>query len=402
MKHKPTQSPGQQTVTALRLNRDLTRSIKRGNPWIYLDALRPHSPLGHGTICTILDNKLGRPLATGYYTLDSPLAIRVCSTDPDLLLDWSWLERMLEQARALRERLFNSETTGYRLVNGEGDGLPGLVIDRYGTAAVMKLDGPGAEAFYPALEIAKWLAQVMGIETVVLRSRDRDVSPIVLVGEEPQVPVPFLEHGTQFAADILVGQKTGFFLDQRENRRLIGQLSKEARVLNLFGYTGGFSIAAGRGGATSAVTVDIAPQAVAMAQTNWELNRLTPEAHEGAAQDVFEFLDQSLTTKRRWDIVVADPPSFAPSASKIPQATAAYKKLFCAAAQVTRRGGLLAASSCSSHIGEPAFIEICEEAVSMAKRKGTVIAVQGQPADHPFPLALPEFRYLKFVLLRVE
>ncbi len=402
MKHKPTRSPGQQTVTALRLNRDLTRSIKRGNPWIYLDAVRPHSPLRDGAICTILDNKLGRPLATGYYTADSPLAIRVCSTDPDLLPDWTWLERMLKEAHALRGRLFGDETTGYRLINGEGDGLPGLVIDRYGAAAVIKLDGPGAEAFYPGREIAEWLVRAMGIETVVLRSRDRDVSPVVLVGEQPKSPVPFLEHRTQFLADIMVGQKTGFFLDQRENRRLIGKLSQGARVLNLFGYTGGFSIAAGRGGATSAVTVDIAPQAVAMAQQHWELNGLAPEAHEGVARDVFEFLDQSLSAKQRWDIVVADPPSFAPSASKVPQATAAYKKLFCAAAQVTRRGGLLAASSCSSHIGEPAFIEICEEAVSMAKRKGTVVAVQGQPADHPFPLALPEFRYLKFVLMRVE
>ena len=191
------------------------------------------------------------------------------------------------------------------------------------------------------------------------------------------------------------GQKTGFFLDQRENRKRIGEFSRRRTVLNLFGYTGGFSVYAGLGGASEVVTVDIAKPAIAAAARNWGLNGLDPTAHRGVACDVLEFLRE----KRTSDIVVLDPPSFAPSKDKVPQARAAYIKLIEAAAGACRPGGLLAASSCSSHISPEMFLEICVQAISQARRRATVHGTYGQPPDHPFPLACPELRYLKFVLL---
>jgi 23S rRNA (cytosine1962-C5)-methyltransferase len=202
--------------------------------------------------------------------------------------------------------------------------------------------------------------------------------------------------------DIIQGQKTGFFLDQRENRQLIRQVAAGRQTLNLFGYTGGFSVYAGLGGATHVTTVDLAGPALEAAQQNWQLNQLSPAAHETVKADGFEFLAQAAQQKRRWDLVIVDPPSFAHSRGDVEKAVGAYQSLIGAAAAITRPEGLLAAASCSSHIDLARFLAACEEGISQTRRRATILSITGQPADHPTPLPLPEFRYLKFVLMRVE
>lgn len=391
----------------LRLNRDLARTIKRGHPWVYADALRDLPRASSGTPAVLLDNKKGQPVAIGFYDPASPLAFRVCDATGLAKLDDRWAERRLRDALTLRARLFDeqsagTQTTGYRLLNGEGDGTPGLVVDVYGSAAVMKLDGAGPCGFWNAPEIAGWLAESSSLNCVYERRKERGTEGRVLVGSIPQYPVPFVEHGLKFTADLVKGQKTGFFLDQRENRHTIRHLARGHSVLNLFAYTGGFSVAAGCGGATQVTTVDLAKPAIDAAVDHWRLNGLPESLHEALAADAFVFLEVAARERRRWDIVVVDPPSFAPNQESIPKATTAYQTLIAAGARVTSKGGLLAAASCSSHINLEAFLTICEEGVSEARRRATVLGIHSQPADHPTPLVLPEFRYLKFVLMRVD
>ncbi|MFN8457744.1 MAG: class I SAM-dependent rRNA methyltransferase [Anaerolineae bacterium] len=387
----------------LRLGRDLTRSIKRGHPWVYAEALRERPPAPPGAQAILLDNKKGQELARGFYDPRSPLAFRVCSTTPGEVLNERWAEKRLSRALALRQTLFDERTTGFRLFNGEGDGLPGLIGDIYGDTAVLQLDGPGSAGFWHSSGIAAWLAEKLSLKCVVERSRGESKGAgRALWGELPSAPVTFVENGVQFRADVVRGQKTGFFFDQRDNRQKVGEVAANRRVLNVFGYTGGFSVYAGLGGASRVTTVDIAAPALAAAQANWELNGLPPAQHETVAADAFEFLAETAASQRVWDLVVVDPPSFAASQAAVAKAIAAYQKLIGAAAAVTAGEGLLAAASCSSHVSLEAFLKASEEGMSLARRRATVLTIGGQPADHPTPLALPEFRYLKFVLMRVE
>lgn len=393
------------TATApliLRLNRDLARTIKRGHPWVYADALRDLPRAAAGSAAVLLDNRKGQPIAVGFYDPDSPLAFRVCDTDGETKLDQRWAENRLREALALRKSLFDLTTTGYRLLNGEGDSTPGLVVDIYGDTAVVKLDGPGPVGFWDTSGIAEWLSHSAKVDCVYERRKERGREGRVLVGNEPQDPVSFLEHGLRFTADVIHGQKTGFFLDQRENRHLIRGLARGRTVLNVFSYTGGFSVAAGIGGATHVTTIDLAQPAIEAACEHWTRNELPESQHEALAEDAFEFLARAGSNRKRWEIVIVDPPSFAPNQESIAKASAAYQTLITGGARVTARGGLLAVASCSSHIDLPHFLNLCEEGISEARRRGTVLAIQGQPPDHPSPLALPEFRYLKFVLLRVD
>lgn len=383
----------------LRLSRDLTRSIKRGHPWVYAEALRerPHAPAG--SLATLLDHRQGREIAQGFYDPNSPLAFRACSADERPRADEHWADRRLVQAFDLRRRLFDERTTGYRILNGEGDGVPGLVVDRYGSAAVVKFDGPGPAGFWNAEGIADRLASEFQLDLVVERSRNRGEGGHAVRGTLGDPAVPFLEYGLHFTSDLVQGQKTGFFLDQRDNRQLVERFADGRRVLNLFAYTGGFSIAAGRGGAEHVTSVDLAAPAVRAAERHWTMNGFDENRHAGVTADVFEFLEAAIQRRERWDLVVVDPPSFAPSQESVPRATAAYTRLFALATQATAPQGQIAFASCSSHIAAGAFQEICQEAVSQGRRRGRVLSITGQPADHPSPLALPEFRYLKFVLL---
>lgn len=383
--------------------RDLRRTVKRGHPWLFRDAFREVPDCEPGAIGTLLGRD-NRPVARGYIDPVGPLTMRILTTDPREAIDDTFVTKRLARAFRLRTTLFDgSDTTGYRLVNGEGDGLPGLVIDRYGDAVVIKTDGPVAEAFWHVERIARFVADTLHVGIVHARARSRGgAEGETLVGRVPDGGVPFLESGIRWNADIVAGQKTGFFLDQREPRAFVRALSRGARVLNTFGYTGGFSVAAGVGGARVVHTVDIAQKAVAEAQRAWIENGLPAHAHTGVAVDAFEFLASSAIRGDRWDIVVLDPPAFAVNKKSVDSALAAYRRLIEAGARVTNEGGILLAASCSAHVGLEAFIEAIEEGLSSARRVGRTLRVMGQPPDHPAPLTCSELRYLKAVFLQLD
>lgn len=383
----------------VRLKKDLIRSIKRGHAWLYSDAveiIRADS----GSVAILTDRK-GERIACGIYDPSHPIALRICRTAPPLTLDDDWLVARLRRAHDLRRAAFNRSTTGYRLVAGEGDGLPGLIIDVYDRVAVMKLDGGAPEAFYRPAGIAEWLHKQLSLQCVVLRTRQRGSQGQVLLGLAPDEPVPFTENGLQFTADVLRGQKTGFFLDQRDNRALVQSLSHGRRVLNLFSYNGGFSVAAGVGGAKAVTSVDIAAPAVEAANLHWQLNGL-PRPHVGCAVDCFEFLEEAIATGQTWDFVVCDPPSFAPNEKSRERALVAYAKLAQMSARVTCPDGWLALASCSSHVDAQAFTQANFEGLARARRQATLLGERGLPIDHPTPLAMPELRYLKFQLFRLD
>ena len=384
----------------VRLRKDLTRSIKRGHAWLYSDAVEI-VPADSGAVAILTDRK-GEPIASGIYDPNHPIPFRVCRTTQPLRLDDEWLIEQLSRAIELRKAVLDqNSTTGYRLIAGEGDGLPGLIIDVYDHVAVIKLDGGAPEAFYRPRGIASWLSQTLQLDCVVLRSRERGRAGEAILGNPPIAPIPFLENGLLFTADVLQGQKTGFFLDQRDNRALVQGLSHNKSVLNLFSFNGGFSIAAGRGGACAVTSVDIAAPAIEAASMHWELNGLPPN-HSGHAEDCFEFLERAILAKQHWDIVICDPPSFAPNEKSRDRALAAYAKLAELSARTTQRNGILALASCSSHVDGMAFTRANYEGIARARRRATVLNERGLPPDHPTPLAMPELRYLKFQLFRVD
>ena len=391
-----------QQPVKLNLTRDRTRMLKQGYPWIYRDWLEELPAASAGTRALVRD-KDGSLLAFGMYDPVSPLAVRVCALERERLDDELILAK-LDAALALRQTLFDkTATNGFRLVNGEGDGLPGLTCDLYAQHAVLKLDGDAPAGFWNVDAVADWLAGRLSIANVFLKYRsDARSRGRAIRGSIPVEPVQFLENGRHFQANLVHGQKTGFFFDQRDNRARIGALGKGRSVLNLFAYTGGFSVYAGVGGASDVTSVDLAMPAMEEAQRNWQLNGLSPALHRTSATDAFEFLDAARAAKRSWELVIVDPPSFAPADRHVQKALASYQALFVAALHVLASGGIVALSSCSSHVSLPMFFELIEAAVSKARRRAVVLGVYGQPADHPFPLACTELQYLKFIVLQVR
>lgn len=386
----------------LHLAQDLSKNILRGYPWVFSYSLKELPRVRSGSRA-LLKDKSGKIIAKGMYDPESQLVFRVCALQGEELDDQLIIRRM-QSAISLRKSIISQakHTNAYRLFNGEGDRLPGLVCDIYNNCAVFQLDGGGPEGFWQIEQIAAWVKEALSLDHCVLRLRsNKEIKSRLLSAKTFDGICEFVENGLRFRADVFKGQKTGFFLDQRDNRRQIGLMSCDKKVLNLFGYTGGFSVYAGAAKAKSVTTIDLAKPAIATAELNWKLNELTPP-HQTKACDAFEFLEDAKRGKDSWQLVIADPPSFAPSQKLVEKAKASYLNLLTLCAQVTESGGILAASSCSSHINQEMFYQICEQAISKARARGTILGVFGQPQDHPFPLACPELRYLKFNVIKIE
>ena len=383
------------------LRRNLVRSLHEGHPWLFREALEIPPGLPAGAVVDVVQRD-GRFVARGLLDPGSPLAVRVYSLLPEEPLDEELVARRLAGALAARRGLLQPDrTTAYRWCNGEGDFLPGVVLDRYGPLVVLRLDGEAVRSLRPAIgQAVRLLGAPDGVQALVERARHGQAE--LLWGEAPAGPVEVLEHGHRFAVDVLAGQKTGFFLDQRENRRLVGELARGLSVANLFAYTGGFSVYAARGGARRVETVDLARPAIGAARENFRRNGLPVDAHGFFAEDAFAWLDRTVAARTRYDLVIVDPPSFAPSAEALPRALAAYTDLFTRALAVVAPGGLLAAASCSSHVDERAFLGVLKEAGRRVRRPLRLLGLSGQPADHPVPPGFPEGRYLKFAVLRAD
>lgn len=378
----------------IELPRFLEAALASGHPWVYRD----HVPRGFsaepGSVVRV---RAGACTAFAVWDASSQIALRIYSTrEPPSA---TWVAARVREAWELRAPLRSQRTTAYRWIFGEGDGLPGITVDLYGRFAMMVVyaDGLG--------QIASWVADALRETTelsgVVRRGREGEERIEVVWGRLPPTELLIEEHGVRMRADLAVGQKTGLFLDHRENRRFVGEVAAGKRVLNLFAYTGAFSLHAALGGATHVTSVDVAEQAMVAAQENFRLNGLDADAHDFVVKDVFEFLDQARRRALTWDLVISDPPSFARQKQQQKQALRAYVKLNSMGLRVTAPGGLYAAASCTSQVGPEAFRQTLADAAARARRRFQIIHDAGQPADHPVFAQHLEGRYLKFVVGRV-
>jgi 23S rRNA (cytosine1962-C5)-methyltransferase len=374
--------------------------ILRGHPWVWQNAIEFTEASVAGTE-VVLVSQDGQRLGRGIFDPDSPIAVRAWTLG-ETAIDSELLRTRVRRATSLRARLFaDARTTAYRLTNGEGDRLPGIVVDRYADVAIVRPDGSAAEAVvrrHAATLTDALLAT--GLRSVGLRTsaRGEEVRVERLAGEPTPATVEALEHGIPFVVDLARGQKTGAFLDQRENRRRVSALAKGKDVLNLFSYAGGFSLHAALGGARSVTSVDIAAGAHATAEASLRAAGLDPTEYVFVTADVFAFLESARSKGTTWDLIVSDPPSFAPSERTVARALSSYRSLHRACAEVLRQDGIFCASSCSSHVDSAAFASTLDDA-ALGRTDLTLLEMLGQPPDHPTLAAWPEGRYLKFAVM---
>ncbi len=388
-------------ILQLKLTRNLRRNISRGHPWVYKEAVTLPRGIERAALAQLLDSK--GDLAWGIYDPHSPLCFRVLSHDKSAP-NHAFFERAFDRAIALRARIRTSETDSFRLFNGEGDRLSGLVCDVYGATAVLQFDGRGPSEFWDRKLIAERLLKEGFLKTVVEKKRrgpdkSHEEALELIDGKPYENELVIRENSAQFVVNLEKGQKTGFFLDQRDNRKYVREMSAGKSVLNLFSYSGGFSINAGLGGARRVASVDMSQGAIELAERNWRQNSLEPANHIGICADVFKFMTQP---GEPWDHVIVDPPSMSHSESSRDLAKAKYIECFTLAAKRVAPKGELSLSSCSSHVSFEDFFEIINETLSASRRRGQILRISGQGADHPFPHACHELRYLKFVHLALD
>jgi 23S rRNA (cytosine1962-C5)-methyltransferase len=375
--------------------------VRAGHPWIFsgaiasgLEGAEPGEPVS-------VHAASGRFVAAGYANPRTPIAVRVLTLE-DEAVDGALVRRRLDEAIALREATLPPDLRAYRLVNGEGDRLPGMVVDRYGDFAVCQLLTAGAARLAPALVAA--LRDRLAPRGIFERSEGSVRSEEglggargVLAGEEPPARLVIVEEGARFLVDVLHGQKTGFFLDQRETRARLRRLANGRRVLNGFAYTGAFAVAAGLGGATEVVSVDTSRPALTLAEAAWAENELPAARAQFVVADVFEFMRAGTD---RFDVVALDPPPFVRRRRDLTAGLRGYRDVNLQALRRLAPGGLLLTSSCSQHLSRADFHEVVASAAADAGRVAQVVAEWGHPPDHPVALAHREGEYLKVLLLR--
>ena len=375
-------------------------AIGRKHPWIFSGALESIDPCTTGDLVQVYDYK-NNWLACGHVG-DGSIAIRILSFTQQEIDAQFWVSR-IQNCKDLRNKLslgMNFPTNAYRLVHGEGDLLPGLIIDIYANTAVIQAHTDGMYLNLDA--IADAIKTVFGNEIAHIYSKssaamhDAEIEDEFLLGDQHEVVAT--ENKMKFKVNWVTGQKTGFFLDQRENRQLLGHYSKGKSVLNTFSYSGGFSVAALIGGATKVVSVDISQTAVTLGDENVALNNLT-ENHLSLQADVMKNLKDE---PEMFDIVVLDPPAFAKSLTKKHQATMGYKRLNMLGLERVKPGGLLFTFSCSQVIDEKLFANTVTAAAIEVGRNCRILHRLGQGPDHPVNIFHPEGHYLKGLVLEVE
>ncbi|CAE8623579.1 unnamed protein product [Polarella glacialis] len=413
--HRPTyQSVG--SIPQLWLVKDIRKTVlKDKHPWLFDRAVRGTPDVPAGGVVGVAWKK--ETLAFGFYDPTSPLRVRLLSWPKDGEAhpeDQRWLRQRSDDAAARRQgdSLLRC-CTGVRLLNGEGDWMPGIVLDAYGSTGVVAFDGEAAEAFWrPRLpDILAAFAAAGFVLSGVLKKGGGE---LVWGTPPPEGSAVFEENDVKYEVDVRRGHKTGFFLDQRENRRLLRKMAAGKEVLDLFSYTGGFAVAAALGGASRTVAVDAAGPAVRACRRNYELNGLQAEViekgqglglstsqHQLYVADCWEFLDEACRRGDSYDIVVVDPPSMAPKEQLRNKALKAYIGLNKGALKILRPGGLMISCSCSSHVTRGDLLQVVQEAARQAGRAVEIEAEGSAGSDHPARRGFPEGDYLQALYVRV-
>lgn len=395
-------------MSKLVLNPGKERSLLRRHPWVFAGSVaRLEGRARPGdTVDVVADD--GRPLGRAAWSPESQIRARMWSFAPDTVIDHAFFKRRVAESAARRAAhpLLAAET-GLRLIHGESDGLPGVIADRFGDVVVVQLTSAGAEKWRDA--IVAGLVQATGCRAVYERS-DSDVRGMeglgpttgCVYGDLPEEAMTIVENGVRMEVDVVGGHKTGFYLDQRDNRRLTGLLARGRSVLNCFCYTGGFSLQALAGGADSVLSIDSSSPALEGARRNLAMNpQLGGARAEWMQADVFEALRALRNEGRRFDLIVLDPPKFAPSAAHADRASRAYKDINLFGFRLLNPGGILMTYSCSGGIGLELFQKIVAGAASDAGVDARILHRLSAAADHPVGLAVPEGEYLKGLAVQI-
>ena len=392
------------TYPAIRLKKGRDAALLHGHPWVFsgaIDAVEGKPAAGD---IVLAKNSAGRPVALGFFNPRTDIAFRYLTSNTDAVISPEFWHKRLLTAYALRQKIVNDRTNAYRLINAEGDGFPGLIVDVYNSALVLSLTTAGMEK--QKKHIVDGLASLLKPRTIYEQSQGRSRSLegledniCFLLGDAETNPAVIKENGLEFLVDFIGGQKTGFFLDQRLNREKIGALSHNAHVLNCFAYTGAFSVYCANGKAKRVVSLDISKTACTAARDNLERNGYPAEAHPVVETDVFYYLRNS---QENFDLIILDPPAFAKSKRDVSRASRGYKEINLQALKRLVPGGILATFSCSNFIEEDLFWKIVLGAAQDAGVDLRVLARLEAGPDHPVALGHPEGRYLKGLLLAVS
>ncbi len=392
-------------VLTLKTGRE--KSLLRRHPWIFSGAVKSVPGTVESGAPVLVRSADGVPLAVASYAPDSQIAARVWSFDPAVEIDRVFFNSRFSAAAELRRTLgLDAPDGGCRLVNAEGDGLPGITVDRYGCFLVLQLSSAGAEYFRN--EIADALAALSGVSGIYERSdspvRSKDGLAArngLLRGTEPPNPLIIREGDLRFAIDVRHGQKSGFYFDQRDSRTVVRRIASGRRVLNTFCYTGAFAVAALAGGAEHVLNIDSSAPALALAAHNLEMNRFGVEKYENRCADVFSELRSLAEAGEKFDLIILDPPKFISSAHALPQGCRAYQDIARLGFSLLNPGGLLLNFSCSGLMTPELFGKVTAAAALEAGVDARIILRLSQATDHPVSLAVPEGLYLKGLLSEI-
>lgn len=393
-------------TASLKPHRD--ESLQSGHLWIFSGALQqPPRWIEAGGIVDV-KSATGQFVARGYYNPQTDIAIRILTRNPEETIDAEFLRKRIRYAIELRQVLDSNQTNAYRLIHAEGDGLPGLVVDRFSDILVAQIHTAGMERLRPLL--IEVLMEETGARGLLLRNDSQSRRREGLEVEEPTIAagvvplqVPIRENGILFNVDPWHGQKTGFFLDQRDKRKALGKYVHGKHILNCFSYTGGFSVYAALASTTTHVTsVDVSAPAIEAARQHFVLNGLNPEGHDFLIADVFDYLEEAQRSGKRFNVIVLDPPAFAKTQGARAQAIKAYRRLNTLGMQVLNPGGILLTCSCSGVIAMDDLLGVLSQSTQRLHRSVQLLETYTHDLDHPIHLAMPETGYLKAIFCRVE
>ena len=395
-------------IPIIKLKKNRQRSLERKHPWVFsgaIDSIKDSARNGETVKVVSVDGKF---LGWGAYSLKSQISVRVWSFVEDEKIDVEFFERQIKQAIDLRSQIIDTtNTNAFRLINAESDGLPGLIVDKYNDYLVCQFLSAGAEFWKE--EIVKLLSSIL-VPTGIYERSDVEVrekeglvpTSGVLFGTEPSNLIEIVENGNKFFVDIKNGHKTGFYLDQRDNRKLFEKFSPGKEILNCFSYTGGFSVYAIKSGADKVINVDSSADALELAERNFVLNEIESSKYENINDDIFKYLRKLRDANKQFDIIILDPPKFADSVSQIDKASRGYKDINLLAIKLLKKGGVLFTFSCSGHITTELFNKIISDAALDSGRKVNVIKHLTQSPDHTVLTNFPEGLYLKGLVCKVN
>lgn len=392
----------------VKLQKGREKSFNRKHPWIFSGAVDSIKDVNkNGETVKIISGD-GKILGSGSYSSHSQISVRVLSFNPDETVDSKFIQKRIENAIQFRKQIIDDvSTNAYRIINAECDFLPGVIVDKYADFLVCQFLSAGSEFWKK--EIVAILINKLNPTGIFERSdvtvREKEglqQSKGILYGKEPEGLIEIIENGNKFFVDIVNGHKTGFYLDQRDNRKLLEKFSVENEILNCFSFTGGFSVYALIAGASKVTNVDSSEEALLLAERNFSLNGIDSSKYENVNGDVFKYLRKLRDADKQFDVIILDPPKFAESVSQVEKASRGYKDINLLALKLLKKNGTLFTFSCSGHIVSELFNKIIADAAADSGREVHILKYLTQSPDHTMLTSFPEGLYLKGIVCKVN